>query len=203
MSVLPVHLAIEDQLSEAVLRKLLQNSGRGYEVGYAYGRNGYGYLKRTIRGWNRAARSTPFVVLTDLDDGECAPTLIADWMGSVPMHHNLVFRVAVREVESWLLGDRSNLAEYLGVRKNLIPYDPDGLADPKLTLVQVARSSRSAEIKARVVPKARSTAKQGPEYNACLIEFVNHHWDIDEARANSPSLYRATDQLLTFRPKWD
>lgn len=203
MSTLPVHLAIEDPLSEAVLRRLLEHSRRNYAVGYAYGRSGYGYLKRTIRNWNRASRWTPFVVLTDLDNGLCADSLIADWLGADPKHSNLVFRVAVREVESWLLGDRANLARYLGVRPKLIPCDPDTLNDPKLALVDAARSSRSSDIKARVVPNKGSTARQGPDYNACLINFVHRYWSIDEASANSPSLKRAIDRIRTFEPRWD
>lgn len=203
MNIVPVHLAVEDQLSEAVLRTILKYSGRGYAIGTAYGRNGYGYLKRTIRGWNSAAKSRPFIVLTDLDDGECAPNLISEWLGTVPMHPNLIFRVAVREVESWLLGDRPNIAQYLGVAADLIPHAPDHLLDPKATLVKIAKSSRFSDVRARLVPKTGSTARQGPDYNGCLVEFVDRHWVIDEASSNSPSLKRAIDRLAVFEPKWE
>jgi hypothetical protein len=203
MSVLPVHLAIEDQLSEAVLRTLLKYSGRDYAIGTAYRRNGYGYLKKTIRGWNSAARSRPFIVLTDLDDGECAPNLIRAWLGTERVHPNLIFRVAVREVESWLLGDRRHLAQYLGVAADRIPHQPDDLRDPKATLLNIAKLSRFSELRARLLPKIGSTAKQGPDYNGCLVEFVDRHWVIDEASANSPSLKRAIDRLAAFEPKWD
>jgi hypothetical protein len=93
MSSLPVHLAIEDELSEAVLRRLLAETNRGYTIGTAYGRSGYGYLRKTIGGWNHAAKGVPFVVLTDLDDAECAPSLINECF-PVPKHPNLLFRVA-------------------------------------------------------------------------------------------------------------
>ena len=70
MRSIPVNLAIEDELSEAVLRRLLADARHGYVIGKAYGRNGYGYLRKTIAGWNRAAKGIPFVVLTDLDDAD-------------------------------------------------------------------------------------------------------------------------------------
>lgn len=73
MNHIPVNLAVEDELSEAVLRRLLTEANRGFIVGTVYGRSGYGYLRRTIAGWNRAAKGVPTVVLTDLDNEECAP----------------------------------------------------------------------------------------------------------------------------------
>jgi len=64
MNIVPVNLAVEDELSEAVLRAILSQL-RGYAVGVAYRRGGSGYLRRTIRGFNNAARGTPYVVLAD------------------------------------------------------------------------------------------------------------------------------------------
>jgi hypothetical protein len=202
MSSIPVNLAVEDALSEAVLRRLLADAGRGYAVGTAYGRSGNGYLRRTTTGWNRAARSVPFVLLTDLDDADCPPTLIGDWLPDV-RHANLIFRVAVREVEAWLLGDSIHLAKYLGCPLNKMPDDPDTLSDPKRTLIDLARQSRFTEIRNRVVPKARSTAKQGPDYNACLSAFVARFWNSADAAHKSPSLTRTVAHLSKFEPTWN
>jgi hypothetical protein len=77
MSSLPVHLAIEDELSEAVLRRLLAETNRGYTIGTAYGRSGYGYLRKTIGGWNHAAKGVPFVVLTDEDPPFLSTAVVA------------------------------------------------------------------------------------------------------------------------------
>ena len=117
---MPVNLAVEDDLSEVVLRTMLHKSGRQYAVCFCYGRSGFGYLKRKIVGFNNAAKGTPFLVLTDLDKKECAPLLIQEWL-QVPKHPNLLFRIAVRSVESWLLADRTSFASYLGVQRNSIP----------------------------------------------------------------------------------
>jgi hypothetical protein len=155
----------------------------------------------TIPGWNQAARSIPFIVLTDLDRYECPAELINDWL-RVPKHRNLLFRVAVREVESWLLADPANFSEFLGVRSSLIPADTDSLPDPKATLVQLARKSRSKTIRGSIVPAKGSTAKQGPDYNGCLCTFIRERWNLEAAKANSPSLARTVDRLSSFVPVW-
>lgn len=201
MTHIPVNIAIEDELSEVVLTRLLQFSGRGYSIGTAFRHGGYGYLKRTIQGWNRAAATTPFLILTDLDDTPCPSKLLTDWL-SEPAHSNLVVRIAVREVESWLLADSNGLATYLKVNVRLIPEHPDQLADPKAALIDITRKSRSTDIKSRIVPKARSTAKQGPDYNACLSAFVRQDWKIELAVERSPSLKRAVARYAKFSPSW-
>jgi len=195
--IIPVNLATEDELSESVLRRLLAHADKGYSVGAAYGRRGFGYLRRTITGWNRAARFVPWVVLTDLDRGTCPAALIDEWL-TEPKHPNLLLRVAVREVEAWLLADRSTFAQYLRVAEKWVPVNPDGLQAPKAALVEAARRSRSGEIRARIVPKRGSTAKQGREYNACLIEFVGTDWNVEEAARQSESLRRTVARFRSF-----
>jgi len=202
MTVIPINLAIEDDLSEAVLRRLLDHADREYFVGTAYGRSGSGYLRRTVNGWNRAAQGTPFAVLTDLDQFPCATELVETWLSRGPKHPNLLLRVAVREVESWLLADGRNLSSYLGIHQRWLPEDPDSLEDPKRTLVQLAGRSRSFSIRQRIVPKVGSTAKQGRNYNDCLSAFVNGAWDVELARTRSPSLERAMKRFETFEPTW-
>jgi hypothetical protein len=166
MTPIPVNIATEDELSEAALLRILVETGR-YAVGTAYRRGGFGYLRRTIHGWNSAAKGIPFVVLTGLDTGGCPPELIADWLPA-GKHPNLIFRVAVREVESWLLADPEHLSKFLHVPISLVPRGTDSLADPKATMVDLARRSRSKAIRDRIVPRKGSTAKQGPDYNGCL-----------------------------------
>lgn len=188
MSPIPVNLATEDRLSEAVLRRVLEHVGRGYSVGTAYGRTGFGYLRKTITGWNSAARGVPFVVLVDLDRLPCPRYLIESWLGTT-QHPNLLVRIAVREVESWLLADAANLSSYLSISARWVPDDPDNLPDPKQALINLAARSRSADIRSRLVPKQGSTARQGRDHNS-LSTFVNSAWDVDLARSKSPSLRR-------------
>lgn len=201
MKSIPVNLAVEDQLSEAVLRRILSHVDRGFAVGVAYNRGGYGYLQRTVRGWNRAAVGIPFVLLTDLNNRyDCPPALIDDWLPE-PIHPNLLFRVAVREVEAWLLGDRANLAKFLGVSTALVPIEAENLDDPKAALITLAASSRRRDVRDRIVPKRGSTARQGPDYNGCLVEFLRD-WDIDASAGECPSLLHALRRLKEFDPIW-
>ena len=196
---IPVQLAVEDKLSEVVLRALLDQSGRGYEVASCFSRCGYGYLKRTIKGFNNAAKGTPFVVLTDLDDAECAPALVTEWLRA-PKHHNLIFRIAVREVEAWILAHRSAFADFLGIKRESVPKRPDKLKDPKSTLINLAAKSRRTHLREAIVPRRGSTAKIGPYYNATLSVFVEGAWDVKKAEEHSPSLRRALNAIKSFQP---
>lgn len=202
MSPIPINLAVEDQLSESVLRSLLRLIDRDYHIGTSYSRGGFGYLQRTANGFNQAARGTPFLLLTDLDDGTCPPELIRDWVRG-PLHPNFILRVAVREVEAWLLADPENLARFLTVRGSFMPPTNENLDDPKQVLVEIARHARSKDIRERVVPKAGSTARQGPDYNSCLSQFVETQWDINAACNSSASLKSAVERLRTFEPTWE
>ena len=198
-NVIPINLAVEDVLSEAVLMSVLQQSDRPYEVGNCYMRGGFGYLKKNIKGFNNAAKGTPFLVLTDLDRMECAPLLIQEWL-PIPKHNKLIFRIAVREVESWLLADRSAFAKFLGIKGNLIPFNPDELDDPKRSLIKLAAKSRKRSLRESIVPAAGSTAKIGPDYNGTLSGFVRKNWNVKEAAKHSPSLKKALNAVKLFQP---
>lgn len=201
MSVIPIHLAVEDELSEAVARRLLSYVDRDYAVGVAYGHEGFGYLRKTIRGSNRAAKGIPFMVVTDLDRYPCASALIREWLVE-PQNPNLLLRVAVREEESWLLADAANLARYLAAPQRHVPADPDTLPDPKASLIALAGKSRSKELRSRITPRAGSTAKQGPDYNGSMSYFVRSIWNIQAASLASPSLARTVAKLNSFTPEW-
>jgi hypothetical protein len=151
---IPVNLAVEDVLSEAVLRRLLDGCGGPWAVGTVFSRGGVGYLRRTIVGFNQAARGTPFVVLADLDRAECPPMVIAEWLPN-GAHHNLILRFAVREVEAWVMADAPSFGQFLGITQTLIPGGVDQLADPKRELVHVANRSKRSDIVADAVPNER------------------------------------------------
>jgi hypothetical protein len=200
--VIPVHLAVEDSLSEAVLRKLLSVSGRQYCVGACYGEGGFGYIKRIIRGLNKAAKGTPFIVLTDLDNATCPLELIISWLPEAK-HHNLLLRIAVKEVEAWLIGDRISLAQFFRIRRELIPNNPETIIDPKLTLISLAKKSPIRKIREDIAPVDGSTSKQGPNYNGCLITYVEQRWDPSVARLTVTSLDRTLIRLSNFSPLWE
>ena len=197
--VIPIHLAVEDPVSEFVLKVMLQQSGRNYAIGSCFGRSGFGYLKKSINGFNNAAKGTPFLILTDLDQTDCPPLLINEWL-SAPKHNNLLLRIAVREVEAWLLAHRSAFAAFLGIRETLIPNHPDELIDPKRFLIELTAKSRKRRLRDAIIPTAGSTARIGPDYNGQLISYVQNKWKVKEAINHSQSLSKAFHAMRTFQP---
>jgi len=198
---IPINLAVEDEISELVLRRILKEINQNFDIGRCYGHQGFGYLKRIARGLNKAARGTPWVLLTDLDTAECPPDLITDWI-SEQIQPNFLFRVAVPQVESWLLADHQGLATYLGVNPKHMPEDPDSLQNAKQRLINVARRSRRTTIQVDIVPPETSRRPQGPGYNGRLGEFVRNHWNIDAAATRSNSLQRCVNRIQSFQPIW-
>jgi hypothetical protein len=193
-----INLAVEDPPSEAILRKILSQSGCPYPVANCLCRGGFGYLKRNIHAFNKAARSSPFLILTDLDNSPCPPQMIKLWLDT-PKHPNLIFRIAVREVESWILADREAVAGFLGISEKKIPYDTDSLPDPKAFLIHLARKSRSRSLREDLVPPSGATSKQGPNYNNRIIAFIQANWGADTASRHSRSLQRALERLRNFK----
>ena len=199
---IPIDRLVEDDLSEAVARKVLSCSPHRYAIGHTYGRMGLGYLKSRVSGFNRAARSTPYLLLTDLDRAECPPVLIADWLGPIHRHPNLLFRVAVREVEAWLLAHREAFAAFAGIRTAMIPRDVEQIDDPKKCLIEIVSKSKKRALREDIVPPPDGTRKQGPNYNGCLAMYVHKDWDPNVAGLHSGSLARMIAALGEFSPTW-
>lgn len=202
MNPIPINLAVEDALSQAVIRRVLAGASREYAIGFAYGGNGRGYLQKMIAAFNNAARATPFLVLTDLDDEVCPATLVEEWLPQQP-NGNLMFRVAVREVEAWILGDQAGLATFLGVRRDSITETPELLPDPKKYLIDVASRCRDRDVRGDIVPPKGSVRVVGPNYNGRLVGFVSSTWDPAAAAAKCPSLARLMNKVEGFKPTWE
>ncbi len=156
-------------------------------------------MKKKIRAFNKAAQSIPFLILTDLDNSPCPPQMIKSWL-DIPKHPNLLFRIAVREVESWILADREAIAGFLGISEKKIPDDTDSLPDPKAFLIQLARKSKSRSLREELAPPSGATSRQGPNYNNRIIAFIRDTWNADAASQHSRSLRRALERLRKFEP---
>jgi hypothetical protein len=199
MSDIGINLVFEDSLGESVLIRLLAHSRRDYLVGYRYNAGGFGWIKKRIDGFNHAAKGMPYLILTDLDRHECPPLLIDQWL-TATKHPNLLFRIAVREVEAWLLACRELFATFLGVPSDRIPGDVEAIPNPKEFVVNLARRSRKKKVRVDIAPAPASTARVGPDYNGRLAYFVENLWDPAVAEENCPSLRKTIETLRTFRP---
>ena len=99
--------------------------------------------------------------------------------------------IAVRAVEAWFMADRGVLARYLSIPQGKIPAQPEQVDDPKQTIVNLARQSRSAAVRNHVVPSERSGRSVGHGYTAALMEFVQDKWCPERTSQAAPSLTRA------------
>lgn len=187
-AITPIAIACEGITDEAVAVRLVTHVGGS--VGTVYGKGGKAQLHQRMQGYANAARYAPWFVLVDLDhDADCVPPLLSNWAPHLPSL--LCFRIAVREVEAWLLADRERLASFLGVAQDRLPAQPESLDDPKQALVNAARRSRKSAIRVDMVPRERSGRSTGPAYASRLIEFASRTWRPDIAAHRSESLRRA------------
>ena len=132
--------AVEGAPDEAVA--LIDHSGG--RIGKVYGKSGKPHLQKKIAGYNDAARYGPWFVLVDLDnDADCAPPLRDAWLPAP----GLCFRIAVHEVEAWLMAD------------------PESLDDPKGEIWRVVRANR--EFAGTWFPAKEAAAQWDPGTTHC------------------------------------
>lgn len=186
-----VYLAAEDVPGLAVGHKLVAEQAV-LSVYRDKNSCGYGNLKNKTPNYDQmGAKGLPVLMLTDLDADPCPSGKIAEWLGRTPSR-GFLFRICVREVEAWLLADREAMAEFLKLKEDRIPNAPERLADPKATLIKLAKA---APRKIRVGLTPIGCAKIGPEYNDLLAGFIAKLWSIDRAESRSPSLQRARNRI--------
>jgi hypothetical protein len=192
--------AVEGPTDEAILRRIVTDLGA--TLGPVYGRAGKPMLLKQLHSYNHAAQFRPWIVLVDLDqDAECASPARTRWLPAPAPH--MCFRIAVREVESWLLADRETLADFLGVARSRIPIAPESLVDPKAAMVDLARRSRRRDIRTDMVPRPESGRSIGPAYISRLIEYAQGPWRSDVAAQHADSLQRLCRRLTECIEKFN
>lgn len=195
----PLNLVVEDSLSESICRRLLASSS--LQVGHVYGKEGVGYIKTRLRAFNNAAKGSRYLIVADLDRFGCVAELWQKWAPGVQRHPNLLFRVAVCEIESWLLADTSNLCRFFGLQQRQQIYNSDQVNDPKRELLELAiRSPKKLLRDAVTYRDQHGTLLQGPDYNGTLHRFVQNQWNLKNAARASDSLTRALNALRRFSP---
>lgn len=189
-----VDALVEGTTDEAVARQLIAHCR--HEFGSAYGKRGQNYLHQKATGFNvRARYGSPILMLVDfMDTGlDCPPQVPATWLRD--RSDKMLLRVVVRELESWLLADSEGVAHFLCISPALLPRSPEELADPKRTLVNLARRSRRKVLREAMVPRPNISSVVGAGYTAAVEEFVTRHWSISAALARSSSLQRCVSRL--------
>ena len=186
-----VNLATEDELSEAVGIRLINEWNDRLLVALRFRRGGNGYLRSRIRNFLEIARTSPLVMITDLDRGPCPSELRSRWVGKLRPPRNFVLRVAVREIEAWLLADADAIRELFGYRASKrLPDDPDAVQEPKELLLHLATYAPRA-IREDVCRNEGAITRQGLGYNTRLCQLVAGSWNPARAALRSESLRRA------------
>ena len=184
--------AVEGVTDAAVFEKLVRHVGA--IPGTVYGGKGKDNLRARVKGYNDASRFRPWFVIVDLNDEFPCPGLLrSTWIPN--QQTSMCFRVAVREMEAWLMADSVNLAAFLQIPVSLVPQSPEAEPKPKQSVVNLARQSRNGIVRADMVPRPGSGRSQGPAYTARIIEFVRDRWDPNLAAMVAPSLARGIANL--------
>jgi hypothetical protein len=170
--------------------------------GFPANTHGYGRLKKMIPAICKTVNSgrVAAIMITDLDTTECAPELIRNWFAmkderpEIKIPEGFLFRIAVREIESWLIADCLTLATFLGISPAHFSASPDSLVDSKAHLLNIIRAKGNRKWHREMLP-GRNT-RIGPKYNAILCDFIANRWDPERAARISSSLNRTIGAFL-------
>lgn len=194
----PIYIATEDILSETVAERLVHESTRNLQIAVRVRRNGNAYLKSKFPELLKTSAKIPVFLITDLDNIQCPVELIKSWTQNTPAPPGMIMRVAVREVESWILADRDGFSGYTGIPVEKMALNADALSDPKRVLLNLVKRYARKKIKESLLPSKSSSSKIGWEYNAVLCQFARDVWSVDRAVRHSDSLRRAVNRLSSL-----
>lgn len=198
---IPIGLVAEDELCDAVGRKILKQLAPKFLISGIRVGNGTGYITSRLSAFNHAAKVMPYLVISDLDNQACPSGLVRAILPE-GNHHNLLWRIAIREIESWILADRTCFARFLQVNPTSIPANPDSVKDPKALVVSLARRSRRPQLRRGLAGLKGRGRVVGPRYNDLLGGFIREKWSPQRGRQHSESLRRALSRLEAFVPTW-
>jgi len=200
-----VDIVGEDPLTQAIIERLLSDYRKDLSVRERLPARG-GQIKNNAPKYNLLG--IPIIMLADLDDYPCPPSLLNDWFGGNAINGNLLFRIAQEEAETWLMADREGFSKWLGVSIDLIPlvqkidkkkpiYEIICPIKPSLYMMrEIVSKSPKIELKELLTPKAG--AKKGPGYNSAILPFIRDKWNIENAASNSYSLTKAITRLKSY-----
>ncbi len=155
---------------DGVLEKILGKNGAGHSW-RAHGYKGLGRIPKNLRGETDPAKrilldrlprvlqgygkslgdSAAVVVVVDLDDRDCIAFKreLLDVLDACDPRPTTLFRIAIEEIEAWLLGDRDAVkAAYPGAKDRVLDgYRQDGICGTWEILADAVRTGGSARIR--------------------------------------------------------
>ncbi|MDX2226904.1 MAG: hypothetical protein SFY92_07435 [Verrucomicrobiae bacterium] len=188
-------IVAEDRLTEAVLVKCVKTYLPKHNIIRSEVKGGRGNVLKEIPAYLNLAKKMPVIVGIDLDHDPCPPALL-NKINLPNSKIHFILRIAVKEVESWILADKKRFSRFVNGSSDSIPNEPDNLPDPKLFLLEFARNTASSELKRDLLPvNFGQYPRIGPAYNLRMCDFTLQKWKPEVARKKSPSLNRAITAL--------
>ena len=196
---------VEDAPTRAAVIRLFADFAERYPfvmlaAGHPVVTRGNGRLReKALKLRDAASHGITSLLVTDLDACPTPNDLGRDWFGIVclsELPNGFIFRVAIREIEAWIMADREGFAQYLSVSPDNFPNDSESILDPKRFLLDlIAAKCRRKRFREMLPLKGQ---KIGINYNPVLVDFVESHWNIANATLHSTSLRRAIDRISSF-----
>ena len=194
-----VYIVGEDAVTTSIIKRILIYCSDCFEIISELPARG-GQVKSKIKEFNELSNFYPVVLLIDLDNDDCAPLLLNRLIEN--KNDNFIFNIAVDEAEAWLMADKEGFSTYFKIKLEDMPFAYQTKQGGKNALTEMyfaykssmylthelIKKSKSLEYKQQLTPK--KGAAKGPEYNSCMLPFIQNAWDIDDARKNSDSLNR-------------
>jgi hypothetical protein len=193
-----ISIAGEGIIDHAAARRLIEFVGA--IPGAEYGGQGKPHLAPKIPGYNAAAEHGLWFVLIDLDRSppraKCAPSLRLQLAPA--LQRFMCLRIVVMALEAWLMADAKRFSSFFRVPIKKVPSNPEGLPDPKQTVLDLVRGSKNSSIRADILPRNEENQRVGPGYASKMIQFItdeDNGWRPEIAATRASSLARTIERL--------
>lgn len=203
----------EDEVTKAIIRKVLSVFAPDLELFEELPARG-SQVKNLINNFNKLAASDPVILLTDLDEVDCAPMAKYRLLNGQEQQEDFIINIAVDEAEAWLVADSANFADYFGIdlqdmpgfvmqrqggNKECMEISLPIKTSYYLTHTLILKSGKR-ELREQLASHGRRS--KGKEYNIAIVPFVERNWDIRNAMANSDSLRRMIKRVEALNLKY-
>lgn len=190
---IPINVVVEGLSDKAVANQILIETRKDF-VPLFHIKGGKSNIVKKFAAYNYSARTQYWFVLMDIDNPKKCPSAVIQEMAS-ELNPGMCFRLAIPQIESWLIADRRGLSKFLGISVDLITTYPDQLPNAKTEMVNLAYKSTKRLIRNDMVLETKNSIEPGLGYSLRLSEFASKHWNVHEASLNSPSLAKCINAL--------
>ena len=204
-----VYIVGEDDATRAIIYRAIEYCQlKNVEIAGELPARG-GQIKQQMNKYNTLSNAFPVILLTDLDNAYCAPSLIQSW-NIENKSDKFILNIAVDEAEAWLMADRENFSKYFQVSIDTIPSSHQTKMMGRTCITEmdfpckssffltknIIPNSHSEVIKKQMLPE--QGAVKGKEYNVAMTPFIKQYWNIENAMKNSDSLKRMIERLKSL-----